>query len=947
MADILIDVEVKGNQKVVAAVKNVQTLQSNVKRLSDAMTKNSLTQHQYYKGISQLAEATGKSEEELRNYANTIRRVEREEKKAAAAKAAASKAARDKAKADREAAKAAREAEKADKEAARAVAKHASEMEQIKNKYVPLYAASKQYERSIEELNKAYGNGALTQGQYLAAMNNIDAQLANNATRAKGNTRSMNAVGMAVQQTGYQVGDFLVQVQGGTNAMVAFGQQATQLVGILPSMAEQFGVSSTRLAFIATGLGIAIPLFTAVGAAIMRTREANKDAADSVKTLDDELKSLNTTLKDWVNTKKASQLGLTVEELLGTRGIEEAQEQLKDARKELTEYQRQIQAGGIVGGGMLGAGEYFKSFFDADVASEYEAALRKVIDAENTLVTLRQKQGEEQFKNFSEQRREMEQQLELSQAILVYGKESAHVKNLELQQEIENRKRAIDQQVKAKEITEAQGIANKKLVEDMLRAGDAAERNTVYLRAQVSHQQQIATIQDQVNATRKELRDTYNTEERSLQQQIALNRMKLQFGEDSLAVENLIAQQARENYRLSRLERGIKGNLLNDLMRQYDTNAQITSELNASTDSAKNLADALKEAGDAMASLVGMGSSLDVKIAGMAAQVQAFKEGTNAVVAGASASERAKAAQARDDALAGGNIPTGMVNQVYQDTINKIDTLASLTSQRDTLRAETKGSSKAAKEQEDYVGKLLAEAEHKRKLIGLTEEETRRQEILFQLKQKDLPTDDKRIEQIIQMEAETRKLMEAEQQREQLMNTVTSNIESAFMSVVDGSKSVEDAFRGMLRNIILAIYQQQVAVPAATAIGGLFDSTIKALFSANGNVFNQGAHVKAYANGGVVNRTTAFPMRGGVGIMGEAGPEAIMPLKRGKNGKLGVQMENSGGGAVTIHQSFNFSANGDESVKRIIRGEVPRITEATKSAVLDAKRRGGSYGRAF
>ena len=52
-------------------------------------------------------------------------------------------------------------------------------------------------------------------------------------------------------------------------------------------------------------------------------------------------------------------------------------------------------------------------------------------------------------------------------------------------------------------------------------------------------------------------------------------------------------------------------------------------------------------------------------------------------------------------------------------------------------------------------------------------------------------------------------------------------------------------------------------------------------------------------------------------------------------------------GSVQVVNNFNISANGDESVKRIIRGEVPRITEATKVAVLDAKRRGGSYGRAF
>lgn len=281
------------------------------------------------------------------------------------------------------------------------------------------------------------------------------------------------------------------------------------------------------------------------------------------------------------------------------------------------------------------------------------------------------------------------------------------------------------------------------------------------------------------------------------------------------------------------------------------------------------------------------------------------------------------------------DLPQTDAEKAYERLLERRRTLA----RTPTRSPSSGGGGGSTKTQEDYVGKLLAEAEQKRKLIGLSEEETRRQEILYQLREKGLPTDDKRIEQIIQMEAETRKLIEAEQQREQMMTAIQGHIESAFMSFVDGSKSVEDAFKSMLRNIILEIYQTKVAKPAANAIMDL-------LFSAKGNVFSGGAHVKAYADGGVVNRTTAFPMRGGVGIMGEAGPEAIMPLKRGKNGKLGVQMEGSSG-ATVVNNYFNVSANGDDSVKRIIRGEIPRITEATKAAVVDAKRRGGSYGRSF
>ncbi|UWQ59967.1 phage tail length tape measure family protein [Leisingera caerulea] len=80
----------------------------------------------------------------------------------------------------------------------------------------------------------------------------------------------------------------------------------------------------------------------------------------------------------------------------------------------------------------------------------------------------------------------------------------------------------------------------------------------------------------------------------------------------------------------------------------------------------------------------------------------------------------------------------------------------------------------------------------------------------------------------------------------------------------------------------------------------VLSSGIDALFgaiwpNAKGNAFS-GGRVTAFANGGVVASPTLFPMRGGTGLMGEAGPEAILPLARGSDGRLGVQLQ-SGGGA--------------------------------------------------
>ncbi|MEH3066337.1 MAG: phage tail tape measure protein [Methylobacterium radiotolerans] len=69
-------------------------------------------------------------------------------------------------------------------------------------------------------------------------------------------------------------------------------------------------------------------------------------------------------------------------------------------------------------------------------------------------------------------------------------------------------------------------------------------------------------------------------------------------------------------------------------------------------------------------------------------------------------------------------------------------------------------------------------------------------------------------------------------------------------------------------------------------IGAMLGSGAETGF-ARGGVF-RGGRVQPFAAGGVVAAPTYFPMAGGTGLMGEAGPEAILPLGRGPDGRLGV-----------------------------------------------------------
>ena len=83
---------------------------------------------------------------------------------------------------------------------------------------------------------------------------------------------------------------------------------------------------------------------------------------------------------------------------------------------------------------------------------------------------------------------------------------------------------------------------------------------------------------------------------------------------------------------------------------------------------------------------------------------------------------------------------------------------------------------------------------------------------------------------------------------------------------------------------VTALTATYIALAAAKAAAGIAGGA-----AADGAVFSGGQTMTEYAMGGVVNTPTIFPMKTGTGLMGESGPEAIMPLKRGKGGKLGVE----------------------------------------------------------
>ncbi len=131
-------------------------------------------------------------------------------------------------------------------------------------------------------------------------------------------------------------------------------------------------------------------------------------------------------------------------------------------------------------------------------------------------------------------------------------------------------------------------------------------------------------------------------------------------------------------------------------------------------------------------------------------------------------------------------------------------------------------------------------------------------------------------------------------------------------SVVDG-KSLEDVLRSLgnrMTSIALDTGLKPLESLLTRSVSGLTETLSGLMGFADGGV---PGHVTPFATGGVVSSPTYFPMGQDLGLMGEAGAEAIMPLQRGPDGRLGVGM--SGGGAPQ-QIVFNVQATDAQSFKK-------------------------------
>lgn len=179
---------------------------------------------------------------------------------------------------------------------------------------------------------------------------------------------------------------------------------------------------------------------------------------------------------------------------------------------------------------------------------------------------------------------------------------------------------------------------------------------------------------------------------------------------------------------------------------------------------------------------------------------------------------------------------------------------------------------------------------------------------------------------------------------------LASSALKGFITDVMSGKSAMEALSGVFDKFAAKALDKGVDMLMSGIFGGMsgggqggFGILGKLFASANGNVFQSGS-IQAFAAGGIVSRPTLFPMANGAGLMGEAGPEAIMPLKRTGSGALGVQIagRDSAPAAQPVVISFHNDFRGaDKGAVAGIAIELKKLkasfNEQVKAALISGR----------
>jgi hypothetical protein len=827
--------------------------------------------------------------------------------------------------------------------------KEAADLERLREKYDSEYAARKKFDQSIIDINRSLGEGSVKAQKAVASVTNeyrefvratktgdvINAgnqfaRFGDQAYRSQQRIKRFASVGL--QQAGYQVGDFIVQIQSGQNALVALGQQGSQLAGI-------FGTGGAVV-----GAGIAAA--TAIG---MIFFEAYK-ATNNIKTMDEASSDLSSSISD-LTTNLDRIADTKLDETFGnmTNSIRKMSEELSKLGqlKVLRDYQASVMAisaetAGISPGRKIAAGAQ-RFVMDMFVMPDPRMVEKYRNDVADLYIEKWSELGIDMSRaQFDAYRKDLLYQSSKGNTEAVTKITEQFIKDA-----TDGAKGIFGLSAAGQDLVFGFGetaIAVSELTAKLNGSAEKAEKARASLKKLKDAAAELAEMDFKAVLYTRDTVEGLEREaqlmETSVKGKTAIAALNRKIFEEQLSGNNLQAYQ------------------ITQIMDAYDNLQKVTGETEAFKEEAERTKAVLEKIDGVISSIRGNISSLETSAIGEAATIAALKAGKTieeSRLAGQIAEKRAAFYASVPD------VPNGAMSQAEEALVREIELMTSnnaLAAERKALEdAKRDSKKKTKKEQQDALEKAYEQLYLEREVLKTSDD----RRLAIQALGKDYK---KYTEEQIKALNKELEMNEQIKQSQALMESVFDSFGDAFTSIVSGTESVKGAFKSMASTIVSelwkiivveqmsqslrAIWSGISASPAQYQLPGgqMISAPLpRPTVNANGNAF-YGGNVIPFAKGGVVDSPMMFPMSGGnTGLMGEAGPEAIMPLKRGKGGKLGVVAESQGN--VVINQNFNFSANGDESVKKIIAQAAPQIAQMTKSSIINDRRRGGSMKAAF
>ncbi len=144
-------------------------------------------------------------------------------------------------------------------------------------------------------------------------------------------------------------------------------------------------------------------------------------------------------------------------------------------------------------------------------------------------------------------------------------------------------------------------------------------------------------------------------------------------------------------------------------------------------------------------------------------------------------------------------------------------------------------------------------------------------------------------------------------------------ISKAFQQATTGGKQFDEVLKGLALKL------------SGLAVQNALKPVLKGLFNGIGDIFKggglegNGQSLTPFASGGIINTPSYFPLSGGkLGLAGEAGPEAIVPLSRGSDGRLGIASGGSGSGGNITVQIVTPDPGGFQRSEAYLTGQIAR-----------------------